>query len=56
MRGGGAPSFLDESVEEASRVSELRNMSTSNIATIKMMIESLQAPRLFSLEPKKLLD
>jgi hypothetical protein len=53
MRGGGAPTFLDESVEEASRVSELRNISTSNIATIKMMVESLPEPPLFSLDPKK---
>jgi hypothetical protein len=53
MRGGGAPTFLDESVEEASRVSELRNMSTSNIATIKTMVESLPEHTLFSLDPKK---
>jgi hypothetical protein len=55
MRGGGAPTFLDESVEEASGVNELRNMSTSNVATIKTMIESLREPPLFSLGPKKFL-
>jgi hypothetical protein len=45
--------FLDESVEEALRVSELRKMSRSNMATIKTMVESLPEPTLFSLEPKK---
>jgi hypothetical protein len=45
--------FLDESVEEALRVSELRKMSRSNMATIKTVVESLPEPKLFSLDPKK---
>jgi hypothetical protein len=53
----GAPAFLNESVEEVSRFSELRNTSISNITTIKMMIDSRQEPPLFSrLDPKKSLD
>jgi hypothetical protein len=45
--------FLDASVEEDLRVSELRKMSRSNMAIIKTMVESLPNARLFSLEPKK---
>jgi hypothetical protein len=35
----GAPVFLNESIEEVSRFSEPRNTSTSNITTIKTMID-----------------
>jgi dynein heavy chain len=49
--------FLDASVQEVSEFSELHNTSTSNIATIKSMIESWREPALFSrTDPKKSLD
>jgi dynein heavy chain len=52
-----AASFLDTCVVEVSEFSELHNTSTSNIATIKGMIESWREPALFSrTDAKKSLD
>jgi dynein heavy chain len=53
----GAAAFLDTCVAEVSEFSELHNTSTSNIATIKGMIESWREPALFSrTDVKKSLD
>jgi hypothetical protein len=55
--GEGALAFLNESVEEISRSTELRNTPISNITMIKTMIESSGEPPLFSrLDPKRSCD